>query len=165
MYNVGICILPSSRIDSLRRRVTKSCQQEFLYSACHALLPWPVRNVVAPPLGIIWTDRRCMLRCLKLHQHTMNHSELMRSGYTLPWLVHVHQRVFISCPNALDIHEALCYAAPTSGCDGGDCCNCTCISTPERICGDLVKNGFACIGPSAPCTEADDYVEGSLLFS
>lgn len=57
------------------------------------------------------------------------------------------------------------FTTPASGYDGGDCCDCTCISTDEHTCGDLGKGGFACIDPSAPCTDDDDYFEGSFSFS
>lgn len=45
---------------------------------------------------------------------------------------------------------------PASGYDGGDCCECTCVSTEEFTCGDEDNGGFACIDPSAPCVDDDD---------
>ena len=36
------------------------------------------------------------------------------------------------------------------GYDGGDCCECTCVSTVEAACGD---NDYNCIDPSYPCIE------------
>lgn len=39
------------------------------------------------------------------------------------------------------------------GYDSGDCCQCTCVSTPDYTCGD---RGFQCIDPSASCVEDDD---------
>lgn len=35
------------------------------------------------------------------------------------------------------------------GYDGGDCCECTCVSTAGYICGDT--NGFDCVDPASPC--------------
>ena len=40
------------------------------------------------------------------------------------------------------------------GYDGGDCCECTCVSTGPLSCG---LNGFDCVDPSASCS--DGYVE------
>lgn len=40
--------------------------------------------------------------------------------------------------------------------DGGDCCECTCVSTESHICGDEDNGGFACVDPSAPCVDDDD---------
>lgn len=40
--------------------------------------------------------------------------------------------------------------------DGGDCCVCTCVDTPEFTCGDEAIGGFACLDPSAPCVDDDD---------
>lgn len=41
-----------------------------------------------------------------------------------------------------------------SGYDGGDCCECTCVSTDDYTCGD--NGGFSCLDPSAPCVNDDD---------
>ncbi|CAN0432107.1 unnamed protein product, partial [Scytosiphon promiscuus] len=41
--------------------------------------------------------------------------------------------------------------------DGGDCCECTCVSTEEFTCGDEEFGGFACLDPSAPCVDDDDF--------
>ena len=38
-----------------------------------------------------------------------------------------------------------------SGYDGGDCCECTCVSTSEIACGD--SDGFDCIDPDSSCEE------------
>ncbi|CAM9527606.1 unnamed protein product, partial [Ectocarpus sp. 13 AM-2016] len=39
------------------------------------------------------------------------------------------------------------------GYDGGDCCECTCVSEGEYDCG---AGGFACIDPAAECVNDDD---------
>lgn len=44
-----------------------------------------------------------------------------------------------------------------SGYDGGDCCQCTCVSTTSFTCGDNFHGGFQCIDPSAPCVADDDF--------
>ncbi|CAN0376720.1 unnamed protein product, partial [Hapterophycus canaliculatus] len=36
--------------------------------------------------------------------------------------------------------------------DGGDCCECTCVSSIDLSGCD---SGFACIDPSAPCVDDD----------
>ena len=41
-----------------------------------------------------------------------------------------------------------------SGYDGGDCCQCTCVSNRDILCGEAF--GFACIDPLAPCVDDDD---------
>ena len=41
--------------------------------------------------------------------------------------------------------------------DGGDCCECTCVSSVEYTCGE--NGGYACIDPSAPCVDNDDVTE------
>ena len=41
-----------------------------------------------------------------------------------------------------------------SGYDGGDCCQCTCVSNRDILCGEAF--GFACLDPSAPCVDDDD---------
>ena len=41
-----------------------------------------------------------------------------------------------------------------SGFDGGDCCECTCVSTEQYTCGE--NGGFSCLDPSAPCADDDD---------
>ena len=38
--------------------------------------------------------------------------------------------------------------------DGGDCCACTCVDTPDFACG--ATGPFACLDPSAPCVDDDD---------
>ncbi|CAM9103533.1 unnamed protein product [Laminaria digitata] len=38
--------------------------------------------------------------------------------------------------------------------DGGDCCECTCVSTAAFTCGE--NGGFSCLDPSAPCVDDDD---------
>ena len=43
-----------------------------------------------------------------------------------------------------------------SGYDGGDCCECTCVSTDAFTCGDIDLGGFSCVDPSAPCAKDDD---------
>lgn len=43
-----------------------------------------------------------------------------------------------------------------SGFDGGDCCECTCVSTPSFTCGDGSHGDFDCIDPDAPCVDEDD---------
>eukprot|EP00904_Undaria_pinnatifida_P003009 jgi/Undpi1/12709/HiC_scaffold_6.g02377.m1 len=42
------------------------------------------------------------------------------------------------------------------GYDGGDCCECTCVSSTEFTCGDPNNGGFACVDPSAWCVDDDD---------
>ncbi|CAM9234491.1 unnamed protein product, partial [Laminaria digitata] len=42
------------------------------------------------------------------------------------------------------------------GYDGGDCCECTCVSTDQFTCGDADNGGFACIDPTAPCLDNND---------
>ena len=42
------------------------------------------------------------------------------------------------------------------GYDGGDCCECTCVSTENYTCGDDFHGGYACIDPSAACVDDDD---------
>ena len=42
------------------------------------------------------------------------------------------------------------------GYDGGDCCQCTCVSTEEFTCGDEFHGGYACLDPSASCVDDDD---------
>lgn len=39
------------------------------------------------------------------------------------------------------------------GFDGGDCCECTCVSGTVFDCG---FGGYACLDPSAPCVDDDD---------
>lgn len=39
------------------------------------------------------------------------------------------------------------------GYDGGDCCECTCVSTEAFTCGD---EAFACVDPSASCVDDED---------
>ena len=47
--------------------------------------------------------------------------------------------------------------APTaSGYDGGDCCECTCISTVLHTCGEESSSFFSCVDPEAPCVNDDD---------
>ncbi|CAM9351668.1 unnamed protein product, partial [Laminaria digitata] len=43
------------------------------------------------------------------------------------------------------------------GYDGGDCCECTCVSTVDFTCGLDIFGGFACIDPNAPCVDDDDF--------
>ena len=43
-----------------------------------------------------------------------------------------------------------------SGYDGGDCCQCTCVSTTSFTCCDEFHGGFECLDPSAPCVADDD---------
>ncbi|CAN0142722.1 unnamed protein product, partial [Laminaria digitata] len=45
--------------------------------------------------------------------------------------------------------------SPLSDYDGGDCCECTCVSNDRYECG--AYGGFACIDPSAPCADDDDW--------
>ncbi|CAN0594295.1 unnamed protein product, partial [Laminaria digitata] len=40
--------------------------------------------------------------------------------------------------------------------DGGDCCKCTCMSTPSFTCGDEQNGGFSCLDPAASCVADDD---------
>ena len=40
-------------------------------------------------------------------------------------------------------------ALPFSGYDGGDCCGCTCVSTPDATCGE--NGGFDCVDPDSSC--------------
>ncbi|CBJ27568.1 hypothetical protein Esi_0075_0042 [Ectocarpus siliculosus] len=40
-----------------------------------------------------------------------------------------------------------------AGYDGGDCCECTCVSEGEYECG---AGGYACIDPAAECVNDDD---------
>ena len=47
------------------------------------------------------------------------------------------------------IFRAYVAALLFSGYDGGDCCECTCVSTSEYSCGD--HDGYDCIDPSSPC--------------
>ncbi|CAN0542762.1 unnamed protein product, partial [Scytosiphon promiscuus] len=35
-----------------------------------------------------------------------------------------------------------------AGFDGGDCCECTCVSTNSFTCGDDFNGGFECLDPS-----------------
>ena len=56
------------------------------------------------------------------------------------------------------------------GYDGGDCCECTCVSTDEYTCGDDNHGGFACVDPGASCVQDDDYEahnesQGSFSYS
>eukprot|EP00904_Undaria_pinnatifida_P003008 jgi/Undpi1/12708/HiC_scaffold_6.g02376.m1 len=56
------------------------------------------------------------------------------------------------------------------GYDGGDCCECTCVSTDEYTCGDDNHGGFACVDPGASCVEDDDFEapmesQGSYSYS
>ena len=44
---------------------------------------------------------------------------------------------------------------PECNYDGGDCCACTCVSGPNRECGDDA-DGYSCIDPSAECVNDDD---------
>lgn len=44
--------------------------------------------------------------------------------------------------------------SPLSEFDGGDCCECTCVSTEEFTCGE--NGGYACVDPSAACVDDDD---------
>lgn len=37
--------------------------------------------------------------------------------------------------------------------DGGDCCECDCVSTDEFTCGDVVTGGFDCVDPNSPCVD------------
>lgn len=43
--------------------------------------------------------------------------------------------------------------------DGGDCCECTCVSSEAYICGEdsTYPRGFACLDPGAPCADDDDF--------
>ena len=43
-----------------------------------------------------------------------------------------------------------------SGYDGGDCCECTCVSTESYECGAGHHDGYSCIDPSAECVDVDD---------
>lgn len=52
----------------------------------------------------------------------------------------------------------------TSDYDGGDCCECTCVSTDVFTCGDENHGGFACVDPSAPCVNDDDFTPGADDF-
>ena len=45
-----------------------------------------------------------------------------------------------------------------SGYDGGDCCECTCVSTSEHTCGDEEFGGFECLDPKAQCSDDADHV-------
>ncbi|CAN0475167.1 unnamed protein product, partial [Scytosiphon promiscuus] len=36
------------------------------------------------------------------------------------------------------------------GYDGGDCCECTCVSTTSHDCGDA---GFTCVDPTSGCAQ------------
>ena len=47
--------------------------------------------------------------------------------------------------------------SPASDFDGGDCCECTCVSTVGYACGDVGHGGFACVDPNARCSEDDDF--------
>lgn len=47
-------------------------------------------------------------------------------------------------------------ASSTKGYDGGDCCQCTCVSTEDYLCGDDHHGGYACLDPNAPCVDDDD---------
>ena len=38
-----------------------------------------------------------------------------------------------------------------SGYDGGDCCECTCVSTDDFTCGDSSDGGYTCVDPGALC--------------
>lgn len=51
-----------------------------------------------------------------------------------------------------------------SGYDGGDCCECTCVSTVDFTCGSEDHGGFACVDPSAPCVNDDDFIPGEDDF-
>ena len=46
-----------------------------------------------------------------------------------------------------------------TGYDGGDCCQCTCVSTDLFTCGNEDDGGFACIDPSAECVDDDDFTD------
>lgn len=54
----------------------------------------------------------------------------------------------ISCHDAYDTVFYL-----GSEYDGGDCCECTCVTTGDFTCGQQM--GFACLDPSAPCVDDD----------
>ena len=43
-----------------------------------------------------------------------------------------------------------------SGYDGGDCCECSCVSTEDYICGDDANGGFDCLDPSSLSCLDDD---------
>ncbi|CAM9420387.1 unnamed protein product, partial [Laminaria digitata] len=43
-----------------------------------------------------------------------------------------------------------------SGYDGGDCCECTCVSTTNHECGASVHGGFACLDAGALCVDDDE---------
>lgn len=58
-------------------------------------------------------------------------------------------------------NAALCLS---SGYDGGDCCECTCVSTAFFTCGSEDYGGFACVDPSAPCVDDDDFIPGGDDF-
>ena len=42
------------------------------------------------------------------------------------------------------------------GYDGGDCCECTCVSTANFSCGKEYHGGYTCVDPNAPCFGDDD---------
>ena len=52
-------------------------------------------------------------------------------------------------PSIVVFHRASDY-------DGGDCCECTCVSTVDYTCGTHHHGGYACLDPSAPCVDDDD---------
>lgn len=49
------------------------------------------------------------------------------------------------------------------GYDGGDCCECTCISTAQYTCGNDLHGGYTCVDPNAACF--DGYVEARTKTS
>lgn len=61
----------------------------------------------------------------------------------------------MSCPEpSCVVDRYICNAIrPCTGYDGGDCCECTCISTDDHVCGE--SSDFACVDPSASCVSDD----------
>lgn len=51
------------------------------------------------------------------------------------------------------------HARPLLGFDGGDCCECTSVSSDLFIWGEdsTYHRGFACLDPSAPCHNHDGF--------
>ena len=47
----------------------------------------------------------------------------------------------------------------TSGYDGGDCCECTCVTTDFFECGEGYHGGYTCIDPGAECVDEDDVTD------
>ena len=46
------------------------------------------------------------------------------------------------------------FLSVSSGYDGGDCCECTCVSTSDYTCGE--HGGYFCLDPGANCVGDDD---------